>query len=180
MAAGKSTVGRKLARLLRCKFIDLDEAIEQKTGVPVSHIFEIEGEPGFRKREAKLLAEVAGAANGAVIATGGGVILREDNREVMRATGTVIYLRAGEALLIGRLKGARASRPLLRGDYKADIARMLAERGPIYAGEADITVDVRATSPLGTARHIRAMLLRHHNGEQGVGQEAGQEAGEGA
>ncbi|MGR3983786.1 MAG: shikimate kinase [Gammaproteobacteria bacterium] len=160
MAAGKSTVGRKLARLLCRKFIDTDAVIEQKTGVSISHIFEIEGESGFRKREARLLAESA-ENGGAVIATGGGVILREDNRELMRATGTVVYLRAAEALLLGRLKHAYTERPLLQGDSESVIARLLAERGPVYAAEADITVDVRATSPLGTARRIHELLQRH-------------------
>ncbi|MDA7967493.1 MAG: shikimate kinase [Gammaproteobacteria bacterium] len=164
MAAGKSTVGRNLARLLRREFIDIDAAIEEKTGVTVSHIFEIEGEPGFRKREAKLLAEVAGAnvaanGGGAVVATGGGIVLREDNRELMRASGAVVYLRAARELLLERLKRARAdARPLLQDDPEGVITRLLAERGPIYAAAADITVDVRAATPLGTARKIAAEL----------------------
>ena len=160
MAAGKSTVGRNLARLLRREFIDIDAAIEEKTGVTVSHIFEIEGEPGFRKREAKLLAEVADAnGGGAVVATGGGIVLREDNRELMRASGAVVYLRAARELLLERLKRARAdARPLLQDDPEGVITRLLAERGPIYAAAADITVDVRAATPLGTARKIAAEL----------------------
>ena len=160
MAAGKSTVGRNLARLLRREFIDIDAAIEEKTGVTVSHIFEIEGEPGFRKREAKLLAEVAAAnGGGAVVATGGGIVLREDNRELMRASGAVVYLRAARELLLERLKRARAdARPLLQDDPEGVITRLLAERGPIYAAAADITVDVRAATPLGTARKIAAEL----------------------
>lgn len=145
MGAGKTTVGRRLAKLLNCEFIDTDQALEARTGVSVSYIFEIEGEAGFRAREAQLLAEVARRGNDrgdAVVATGGGVVLRADNRRAMRESGVAIYLRAGEQLLCARLQGCQ-TRPLLSApDWTRKIAQLLVERGPLYAAEADHIVDV--------------------------------------
>ncbi|MGI9311186.1 MAG: shikimate kinase [bacterium] len=164
MAAGKTTVGRKLARLLRCEFIDTDHALEQRTGVSIGHIFEIEGESGFREREAKLLGEIAarvecGADLGAVVATGGGVILRRDNRETMRATGTVVYLRASLELLWRRLRNNAGDRPLLNTpDPKGAIAKLLDQRGPLYAAEADFSIDIRAESAARVARDLHDLL----------------------
>ncbi len=178
MGAGKTTVGRKLAGLLQCKFIDTDRALEKRTGVSVSHIFEIEGENGFREREAKLLAQIVRnqdrnqnqnqnqnqnhnpPAAAAVIATGGGIILRERNRQVMRQSGTVVYLRATPDLLWSRLKDCH-TRPLLiqsGPDAKNTIAQLLEERGPLYAAAADLIVDARAESAGKMAREIHALL----------------------
>src|SRR5690606_7251568 len=93
MGAGKTTVGRALADRLVRRFADTDRVLVERTGVPVATIFEIEGEEGFRRRESAVLAELA-AGQGMVIATGGGAVLAEANRETMRSHGTVIYLRA--------------------------------------------------------------------------------------
>jgi len=203
MGAGKTTVGRRLAKLLDCAFIDTDQALEARTGVSVSHIFELEGEAGFRAREAKLLAEVSGHRHsysdgdgdgerdgerggdgdgdgdygdgggngkrppGAVIATGGGVILRADNRRVMRAGGRVIYLRAPAELLRARLHNC-TTRPLLSApDPATTIARLLAERGALYAAEADYIVDVSGEPAARVATRIHDLLRdeldhRHH------------------
>ncbi len=166
MGAGKTTVGRKLARLLHCDFIDTDHALEERTGVSVSHIFEVEGEQGFREREARLLAEIGeaggGGGSGAVVATGGGVILSESNRRVMRG-GTVVYLRASPELLWERLKDCQ-NRPLLSApDPRSTITRLLEARGPLYAAEADFTVaiEARAESATGMAAKIHALLREH-------------------
>lgn len=163
MGAGKTTVGRKLARLLECDFIDTDHALEQRTGVSVSHIFEIEGEQGFRARESRLLAEIGRAENpggGAVVATGGGIILKESNRRVMQKSGTVVYLRASSELLWARLKNCQ-SRPLLSAsDPRNTIIQLLEARGPLYTAEANFTVDARAESAAKMAAKIHALLLQ--------------------
>ncbi|MDD9883597.1 MAG: shikimate kinase [Gammaproteobacteria bacterium] len=184
MGAGKTTVGRRLAKLLDCDFIDTDQALEARTGVSVSYIFELEGEAGFRAREAQLLAEISrgdgdgdrgrdgdgdgdrhrdrgdnpGRHPGAVIATGGGIILRADNRRVMRACGRVIYLRAALHLLQARLQNCD-SRPLLSApDPAAKIAQLLAERGPLYAAEADHIIDVTGAPAARVANQIHDLL----------------------
>ena len=163
MGAGKTTVGRKLAGLLGCDFIDTDHALEEKTGVSVSHIFEVEGEQGFRARESRLLAEIgraghAGTRAGAVVATGGGIILKESNRKVMRKSGTVVYLRATPELLWSRLKNCQ-SRPLLSAaEPRNTIAELLEARGPLYTAEADFIVDARAESAVKMAAKIHALL----------------------
>ena len=161
MGAGKTTVGRKLARLLRCDFIDTDQALEQRTGVSVSHIFEIEGEAGFREREARLLSEIGRTEKesaGAVIATGGGVILKESNRRVMRKSGTVVYLCATPELLWERIQSGH-SRPLLSTpDPRSTIAELLETRGPLYAAEADFIVHTHSESATQMAAKIHALL----------------------
>ena len=175
MGAGKTTVGRRLARLLGCDFIDTDQVLEKRTGVSVSHIFEVEGEQGFREREARLLEEIGRATGreidrainrsdnpgpGAVVATGGGIILKEANRRVMRQSGTVVYLRASPELLWARLKNCR-SRPLLSAsDPRSTITELLEARGPLYGAEADFTVDARAESAAKMAAKIHALLRR--------------------
>src|SRR5262245_55604193 len=93
MGAGKTTVGKVLAQRLRMEFVDTDKVLVERTGVPVATIFEIEGEEGFRRRESAVLAEAARGID-CVIATGGGAVLAPENRAVMRAAGTVVYLRA--------------------------------------------------------------------------------------
>ena len=157
MGSGKTTAGRRLAELLRWQFLDTDRALEERTGVSVSHIFEIEGEQGFREREAKLLAEIA-ATPGMVVATGGGIILREENRRAMRKSGEVIYMRAPLELLWSRLRESRG-RPLLDAPQpKEKLAQLLEQRAPLYAAEADHIVDVRAESASRTAAEIHALL----------------------
>src|SRR5215813_4674574 len=93
MGAGKTTLGKALARRMGQEFVDTDRLLVERTGVPVTTIFEIEGEEGFRKREGALLREVA-ARPGCVVATGGGAVLAAENRRAMREAGTVVYLRA--------------------------------------------------------------------------------------
>ena len=169
MGAGKTTAGRKLARLLCCEFIDTDHALEKRTGVSINHIFEVEGEHGFRERETKLLAEIAQNRNaGAVVSTGGGIILRESNRAMMRKSGTVVYLRASPELLWSRLKGSKKggqARPLLNApEPKSVIEQLLHERDPLYTAEADFIVDVRAESPDRMANRICTLLQKDENG----------------
>ena len=153
MGAGKTTVGRKLARMLHLEFFDTDQLLEERTGVSINHIFEIEGETGFRDRESKLLIEVS-AGPGAVISTGGGIILRPENRKVMRKTGRVVYLRASIQILWQRLKDCQ-TRPLLQSpNPQAKIQELLRERDPVYTEEADHIIDVSGDSAYKTAQKV--------------------------
>ena len=140
MGAGKTTVGRTLARRLKLRFIDSDHEIEVRCGVKIPVIFEIEGEAGFRSREAQALAELT-VLEGIVLATGGGAVLREDNRRLLGARGIVIYLRATPEHLFERVRQDR-NRPLLAtGDPLARLRQLYRERDPLYREVADLVVD---------------------------------------
>lgn len=140
MGAGKTTVGRALARKLRWSFVDSDHEIERRTGVTVATIFEIEGEAGFRRRETQVIAELAEAA-GCVIATGGGAVLADSNRQAMRAAGLVVYLKVSPRLLFERTRHDRG-RPLLQvDDPLARLTELLAQRDPLYREAAHVVVD---------------------------------------
>ena len=157
MGAGKTTVGRKLAKLLLLDFIDTDQLIEQRSGVSINHIFAVEGEIGFRDREAKLLAGIS-ADRQAVIATGGGIITRLENRLVMRKYGQVIYLRTPVNILWKRLRSSK-TRPLLQhADPKAKLEQLMLERDPLYAGEANIIINANSGSVRKTATEIYRLL----------------------
>ena len=112
MGAGKTTVGRQLARRLGRPFYDSDHEIVERTGVPIPTIFEIEGEDGFRRREAQTIRELT-EDDGLVLATGGGVVLRAENRERLHDTGWVVYLNVPPVLLYERTRNDR-NRPLLQ------------------------------------------------------------------
>jgi len=155
MGAGKTTVGRRLARVLGKEFVDCDGELERRTGASVSLIFEIEGEAGFRAREAALLEEIC-RRDEVVVATGGGVVLDPANRALLVTYGLVIYLCAPLELLVRRMERDRR-RPLLQGgDRRARIERLLAERDPLYRQVADIIV----TTDEGSARHVVREITR--------------------
>lgn len=137
MGAGKSTVGRRIADHYELPFMDMDEELERRTGVSVSLIFEVEGEPGFRVRETRLLAEFANM-RGVVVATGGGAILDEENRQLMQRNGFVLYLPVSVTQQMSRL--ARDNRrPLLRApDRRERLTAMAQLRGPLYESIADL------------------------------------------
>jgi len=140
MGAGKTTVGRQLARRLGRDFLDSDHEIVERTGVPVSTIFEIEGEDGFRRREAQAIAELT-AVPGIVLATGGGAVLNPENRRHLRDTGWVVYLNVPPALLHERTRHDR-NRPLLRvADPLARLEELYAQRDPLYRETAHFIVD---------------------------------------
>jgi len=158
MGVGKSTIGRQLAHLLKKNFLDTDHEIEKRTGVDIPTIFDIEGEEGFRKREAAVLDEMTSGSN-LVLATGGGVILREDNRRVLRR-GYVVYLYASIDTLIERTRRDK-SRPLLQNtDKQKKIEELMAIRDPIYREESDIIIETDGRSAKAVAKdiveHLRA------------------------
>ncbi len=145
MGAGKSTVGRTLAKRLNREFFDTDRVLMERTGVPIATIFEYEGEAGFRARERMVIGELVGHEN-AVIATGGGAVLDEGSRALMRESGTVIYLRAKLDDLWERTR-RDTSRPLLATpDPRATLAALLEVRDPLYCLCAHLVVDTGAQS----------------------------------
>jgi shikimate kinase len=157
MGSGKTTLGRALAQRLQREFADTDRVLVERTGVPVATIFEVEGEEGFRRRESAVLAELA-ARPGLVIATGGGAILLEANRTLMREQGTVIYLRARLESLWERTRHD-SSRPLLQTpNPRARLAEILAEREPLYREAAHVTVDTGSQSASTLTNRVIAAL----------------------
>src|SRR3990172_10853526 len=137
MGAGKTSVGRALAKRLHKTFYDTDQEIERATGVKIPVIFEIEGEAGFRAREAKLLAELVRRTN-IVVATGGGAVLSEQNRRLLAEHGTVIYLRATAPHLLQRTHHDK-NRPLLQTDDPLKkLQELFAQRDPLYREIADV------------------------------------------
>lgn len=155
MGAGKSTVGRKLAKALDKEFVDCDGEIESRTGVSVALIFEVEGEEGFRKRERDMVEHLT-QRDGIVLATGGGVVLDEANRSRLRTRGFAIYLKAPIDLLVERTARDR-NRPLLQtDDPKARLTELLEERDPLYRQVADMIVKTDRR----TARHVVKEIVR--------------------
>jgi len=157
MGSGKSTVGRELAQSLGYGFIDTDDELERRMGVTISTIFDVEGEEGFRIRESAVIADMIDQQH-AVISTGGGAVLKQENREVLNQCGKVVYLSASIDTLYDRTKNSK-KRPLLEGkDIKNTISRLLTERGSIYTNMADLIVETGSHSPKEMATEIQEKL----------------------
>lgn len=157
MGSGKTTVGRKLSNLLDFDFVDIDQALIARTGVTISHIFELEGEEGFREREARLLKEVSEQRN-VVVSTGGGIVTREENLATMHKRGTIVFLDVPFRVLWHRLKGCQ-NRPLLQvDDPRRKIEQLIEERTPLYLAAADIHLKVSSDSANRTAKRIQRKL----------------------
>ena len=155
MGSGKTTMGRILAKHLDKVFIDSDEEIQLRTGVTIPHIFDVEGEPGFRQRETAALEALVGRDN-LVLATGGGAVLAAENRVMMRQNGIVIYLKAGVHDLWLRTRNDR-NRPLLQtGNAHAKLAELLHQRDALYQEVADIVIPTGRQS-------VHALMLKLDN-----------------
>ncbi|WP_276611211.1 shikimate kinase AroK [Thioalkalivibrio sp. XN8] len=160
MGAGKSAVGRQLARLLHRDFFDSDAEIEHRTGVDVSFIFEKEGEAGFRRREREMIAELAGR-EGIVLATGGGAVVDPENRAALASSGLVVYLEASVEQQLERTR-LSTNRPLLDApDPAARLATLLQEREPLYRELAALVVPTDGRMVKEVAQEIRRWLAEH-------------------
>ena len=156
MGAGKTTVGRLLAQGLQYAFIDADAELERRAGVRIATMFELEGEAGFRDREQLLLQELT-ARPGIVLATGGGAVLRAENRRHLSARGLVIFLDVAAAEIARRTQHD-VNRPLLNSpDRRARIDSLLQERLPLYRA----TAHLRFRSPARNPRRLASSILAH-------------------
>lgn len=173
MGSGKSTVGPLVGARLGRRFLDLDDLIAERAGRAIPAIFEAEGEAGFRRREADALRAVSREDGRAVVATGGGTLVQEENLERARASGTVVYLHAPAAVLTERLRDTAAERPLLQSEggrplAGAALARrietLLAERRPFYQ-HAHVTIDTAEAPPEATAEAVIDALRERRNEE---------------
>lgn len=159
--AGKTTIGRRLARLRALEFVDSDHEIEACCGVDIPYIFEIEGEAGFRRREAKMIDRLT-QRDDIVLATGGGSVLMDDNRAYLASRGYVIYLHATLEQQLQRTRNSQG-RPLLNaGNRKQTLTTLFQTRDPLYREIADLIVETRGRAAKAVAQDIH----RHLNTSQ--------------
>ncbi len=157
MGAGKTTIGRQIAELLRWDFIDSDHEIEARTGANIPWIFDIEGETGFRQREAMVIDALTQRQH-IVLATGGGAIMRAENRAALHARGTVIYLETPVERQLERTARDQ-NRPLLQTpDPRAKLTALLIERDPLYREVAHYIMPTERSSARDVAFHILQVL----------------------
>lgn len=157
MGAGKSTIGRLLARSLKLGFVDSDAEIEERTGADIPWIFDVEGEHGFRDREQQAIDELT-QRDRTVLATGGGAVLRDANRRALSARGFVIYLHTSLEEQVRRTSNDR-KRPLLnRGDPREILKTLMDERDPLYREIADLVVESDSSSPRSVAQRVLSQL----------------------
>jgi shikimate kinase len=158
MGAGKSTIGRLLSSELNLTFKDSDRVIEDRTGADIPWIFDMEGEEGFRERESAVLSELAAIEN-QVVATGGGIALREANRQLMKQSGYVCYLTASLEQLVERTSRDK-KRPLLQVENPREkIIELIKHREPLYRDAADFVVSTDRRSPKSVAQEIASLVL---------------------
>lgn len=160
MGAGKSTIGRTLAKELKLAFYDSDEVIEERAGASVAWIYDIEGEEGFRRREQKVIDELTQKHN-IVLATGGGVVMTPENRNALAARGTVIYLRTSLEQQYERTKRDTKRPQLQTDDLGARLELLRQEREPYYEELADVTFETDKLTVKAVANHI----IKHLYGE---------------
>ncbi len=157
MGAGKSTIGRQLAEALSFRFEDSDHEIQRRTGVDIPTIFEYEGEEGFRKREEQVIADLT-EQEGIVLATGGGAVLRETNRQRLTARGVVIYLHCSPEQQFARTNRDR-NRPLIQtADPLQSLRDIMAIREPLYRQVADLVVSTEKRGTVSVVKEIRRRL----------------------
>lgn len=157
MGAGKSTIGKSLAARLNYRFCDSDAVIESRTGADIPWIFDVEGEEGFRTRETTVLRDLVGGSD-QVIATGGGIVIKPENRELLASGGTVIYLTASLDQLVQRTSKDR-KRPLLQvADPRERLRQIVEERDPLYRSVADHTVVTDGRGPKSVVQELIELL----------------------
>jgi len=153
MGAGKTTIGKYLAQHLKLRFADTDSEIEKRTGADIPWIFDVEGESGFRDREQQVIEEMT-LWDGVVLATGGGVVLRPENRRALAGRGFVVYLYATVDEQVRRTRRDRR-RPLLQsGDPEQTLRALMAERDPLYREIADHIIETDTCSPKTVAQRL--------------------------
>ena len=164
MGAGKSSVGRTLARITGRPRFDTDEMIASRFGLSITEIFAVHGEEKFREAETEALRELSGKRP-AIIVTGGGIILRPENVHLLRALGTIFYLSADEETLFARIS-RKTTRPLLRTPNPRETLReLLKARLPLYRGAADVEVDTSRLKHEEVARKILENIDDHDRGD---------------
>ncbi|MDE1461772.1 shikimate kinase AroK [Spartinivicinus poritis] len=157
MGAGKSTIGRLLSKELNLPFKDSDREIEARSGADIPWIFDVEGEEGFRLRETGMLQDLV-LDERVVLATGGGAVLRQENRQLLTTYGTVVYLETSVEQQLERTARDKR-RPLLQqADPRTVLTELLSVRGPIYESLADITIHTDGKSPRGVVSEITEAL----------------------
>jgi len=164
MGSGKTTIGQRLAVILGLEFMDCDHELEEHTGASVGLIFDVEGEEGFRKRETEMLRKLT-ARNRVLVATGGGTVLGDENRKLLRETGLVIYLKTTVKQQIRRLMRDK-TRPLLQsGDREEKLTRLAEERNHLYEELADIVFPSQNRGLEAAARSLSETVCAYRNRE---------------
>ncbi len=157
MAAGKTTIGRQLAQILNLQFYDSDLEITQKTGASVNTIFAVEGETGFRDREESMIEQLT-KKQGIVLATGGGAILRPNNRQALKQNGIVIYLHTSVDTILERTKHDK-TRPLLQvANPRAKLEPLYQARDPLYRSIADMIISTENGQVIDIIKDIKQAL----------------------
>ena len=157
MGAGKSTIGRQVSSLLHYEFVDSDHEIEERSGADIPWIFDVEGEEGFRKRESAMIEELTQLSH-IVLATGGGAIMREDNRRAIAAGGIVVYLRATVEQQLARTSRDQ-NRPLLQtSDPRSVLTKLMEVRDPLYKEIADYVVETEQGGVKDVASKIASLV----------------------
>lgn len=159
MGSGKSSVGKVLAEFLSCRFIDLDAEIVEEAGLSINEIFARDGEDAFRLLESARLERILSAGDLCVIATGGGVVISQQNRELMRKSGVTVNLKVTLEQVLDRLQGCN-DRPLFAGEKAPDLVRALMDGREHYYADADIRIDTGGKSVEDVAIEILSHLMR--------------------
>jgi shikimate kinase len=161
MGAGKTTIGRGLAKLLNLTFYDSDHVIEERAGTDISWLFDVEGDEGFRKRERQVIEELT-ALNRIVLSTGGGSILDAENREHLKSRGLVIYLQTSLEQQVERTSRNPHRRPLLKDTHiPSKVVALNKIRNPLYEEVADLFFRTDSTRPQAVVSKIVRYIKKH-------------------